>query len=61
MTRTRRRTRGLIVLATSAAIAALMYYGAASPYPDLKIAYLICAGVALWGFIDIDRSLMESS
>jgi len=50
----------LIALAASAAIAALIHYGIASPYPDLKIAYLIAVGVALWGFIDIVRSLAES-
>ena len=60
MTRARRRTRGLIALAASAAIAALIHYGIASPNPDLKIAYLISVGVALWGIIDIVRSLPES-
>ncbi len=60
MTRAQRRTRGLIALAASAAIATLIHYGIASPYPDLKIAYLISVGVALWGFIDIVRSLAES-
>ncbi len=60
MTRAKRRTRGLIALAASAAIAALIHYKIAIPYPGMKIAYLICVGVALWGFIDIVRSLVES-
>jgi hypothetical protein len=38
-------------------IAALIYFGAATPFPDLKSAYLICVGVAVWGFIDIIWSL----
>ena len=44
MTRAKRRTRGLIALAASVAIAALIHYGIASPYPDLKTAYLISGG-----------------
>ena len=60
MTRTMRRMRGLIALAASAAIAAMIHYGFASPYPQLKIAYIICVAVALWGLIDIVRSLAKS-
>ena len=59
-TRAKRRIRGLIALAASAAIAAMIHYGFASPYPQLKIAYIVCVGVALWGFIDIVRSLAKS-
>jgi len=57
MTQTKRRTRGLIALIASAAIALLIHYGLTIPYPNLKAAYLISVGVALWGFIDIVRSL----
>jgi len=55
MTGTKRRTRGLIALVASAGIAVLIHYGVAIPYPDLKAAYLISAGVALWGLIDLGR------
>ena len=57
MTGTKQRTRGLIALVASAGIAVLIHSGVAIPYPDLKAAYLISAGVALWGLIDLGRSL----
>ena len=57
MTWNRRRTRGLVAVAVSGAIAALIYSGVAAPHPDLRTAYLICVGVALWGSIDIAWSL----
>ena len=57
MTRVKRRTRGIVALAASGVIAALIYFGAATPYPELKTAYLICVGVGVWGFIDIISSL----
>lgn len=53
MTRVRRRTRGLVALAVSGLIAALIYFGVATPYPELRTAYLICVGVGVWGLIDI--------
>jgi hypothetical protein len=51
------RGRGLVALAASGVIAALMYFGLATPYPELKIAYLICVGVGVWGLIGIVWSL----
>ncbi len=52
-----RRIRGLVALAASGVIAALTYVGLATPYPELKIAYLICVGVGVWVLIDIVWSL----
>jgi hypothetical protein len=60
MTRVKRRTRGLVAVAVSGVIAALIHFGAAAPHPDLRIAYLICVGVGVWGLIDIAWSLGEA-
>lgn len=57
MIRMKRRTRGLIAVAVSGAIAALIYSGVASPHPDLRTAYLVCVGVGVWGLIDIAWSM----
>ncbi len=57
MTREKRRTRGAVAVAVSGAIASLIYFGLATPHPELRTAYLICVGVGLWGLIDIAWSL----
>lgn len=51
---------GLVALAASGLIGALIYFGLATPYPDLQIAYLICVGVGVWGLIDMAWSLGEA-
>ncbi len=55
--REKRKTHGVVAVAVSGAIAALIYFGLATPHPELRAAYLICVGVGLWGLIDIARSL----
>jgi len=60
VTRVKRRTRGIVAVAASAVIAALIHFGAAAPHPDLRTAYLICVGVGVWGLIDIAWSLGEA-
>jgi len=60
MTAAKRRTRGLIALVASAGIALLIHYSIATPYPNLKATYLISIAAALWGFIDIGRSLTKA-
>jgi type IV secretory pathway protease TraF len=60
MTPTKRRIRGVIALVAAAGIALLIHYSIAMPYPNLKAAYLISVGVALWGVIDLFRSLAEA-
>lgn len=57
MNRVKRRTRGLVAVAVSGVIAALIDSGVAAPHPDLRTAYLICVGVGVWGLIDIAWSL----
>jgi hypothetical protein len=57
MTRTKRRTRGLIAITSSGVIAALIHFGVAAPHPYLRAAYLICVGAGVWGLIDIALSL----
>lgn len=57
MTQVKRRTRGLLAIAVSGVIAALIYSGVATPHPDMRTAYLICVGVGVWGLIDIAWSL----
>jgi multidrug transporter EmrE-like cation transporter len=57
MTRVKRRTRGVVAVAVSGVIAALIYFGVATPHPELRTAYLICVGVGVWGLIDIAWSL----
>jgi len=60
MTQAKRRTRGLIALVASAAIALVIHDGLVIPYPKMRAAYLISVGVALWGLIDIVRSLAKA-
>jgi hypothetical protein len=57
MTRSKGRTRGLVAVGASGTIATLIHTGVASPYPDLRIAYLLCIAVGVWGLIEIVWSL----
>jgi len=43
----------LVAIVTSVVIAALIAMGAATPHPNLKFAYLLCAVVGIFGLIQL--------
>lgn len=49
----RRLFVALVAILASVVIAALIARGAINPYPNLKLAYLICVAVGVFGFIQL--------
>lgn len=50
-------SRGLIALGAASAIQLLIEHGWVQPWPDRTTATLISTAVALWGVIDLVRSM----
>ena len=44
---------GVIAVVASATVATLIATGVAEPYPDLRMAYLICVAVAVFGLVQL--------
>lgn len=57
----RRLYVGLVAILASAVIATLAAAGAVNPYPNLKLAYLLCVTVGVFGLIQLVIALTSRS
>lgn len=55
----RRVVYGLLAPAVSATIALLIANGVAEPYPNLRLAYLICVAVGVSGLVQLIIGITE--
>ena len=57
----RRLYLALVAIRASVVIATLIARGAVTPYPNLKLAYLICVAVGLFGLIQLVIAISSRS